>query len=348
MSEVPRRSVFSAIILARRGGALASSLTTAWRRACFAAGAALPAYAQDNKRIVVGTWGGDYRGCSPRHRDAAARPQGRDVVKDEANAPPRRAKMMAEKTLRRGTSDIQGLSANDMYEVNEQGTAEQLDYSKMPNAANLIPALSIPTHRPHLSGKWCCFNPSSCRRPPASPTRSIQSIGEKLASSISIPVPMLAAGWHRGLDEQLRSGQGAAVACKKGRRTHLSLQRGFRPGTQDRGNRLRHHVEGARREWQNAGISCRDGGAQGGRADVRLGLLVPKKLAQQEVLRLSRRHDGAVGAGSFAVDMGYNPTRHMPSAGRRAEAHRLHRRGEKRLVDLDYGSWQERYGVQDW
>jgi putative spermidine/putrescine transport system substrate-binding protein len=28
--------------------------------AALAAGAALPAYAQDNKRIVVGTWGGDY------------------------------------------------------------------------------------------------------------------------------------------------------------------------------------------------------------------------------------------------------------------------------------------------
>ena len=28
--------------------------------AALAAGAALPAHAQDNKRIIVGTWGGDY------------------------------------------------------------------------------------------------------------------------------------------------------------------------------------------------------------------------------------------------------------------------------------------------
>jgi len=28
--------------------------------AALAAGGALPAYAQDNKRIIVGTWGGDY------------------------------------------------------------------------------------------------------------------------------------------------------------------------------------------------------------------------------------------------------------------------------------------------
>ena len=54
------------------------------------------------------------------------------MVKDEGQAPARRAKMMAEKALRRGTSDVQGLSANDMYEMNEQGLVEQIDYSKMP------------------------------------------------------------------------------------------------------------------------------------------------------------------------------------------------------------------------
>jgi spermidine/putrescine-binding protein len=110
--------------------------------AAFAAGAALPAHAQDNKRIIVGTWGGDYSRLLAKNIETPLlAPEGWDIVKDEAQAPPRRAKMMAEKALRRGTSDIQGLSANDMYEVNEQGLAEQLDYSKMPNAANLIPAM---------------------------------------------------------------------------------------------------------------------------------------------------------------------------------------------------------------
>ena len=115
--------------------------TTLAGAAALAAGTALPAIAQDNKRIVVGTWGGDYSRLLAKNIETPLLvPKGWDVVKDEANAPPRRAKMMAEKALRRGTSDVQGLSANDMYEVNEQGMAEQLDYSKMPNAANLIPA----------------------------------------------------------------------------------------------------------------------------------------------------------------------------------------------------------------
>ena len=90
------------------GGALGGA-------AALAAGSALPAYAQDNKRIVVGSWGGDYSRLLAKNIETPLlAPEGWDVVKDEANAPPRRAKMMAEKALRRGTSDVQGLSANDM------------------------------------------------------------------------------------------------------------------------------------------------------------------------------------------------------------------------------------------
>src|SRR5260221_13616168 len=102
--------------------------------AAFAAGASLPAYAQDNKRIVVGTWGGDYSRLLAKNIETPLlAPKGWDAVKAGENADPRKAKMMAEKTLRRGTSDVQGLSATDMYEVNQQGLVEHLYYSKMPN-----------------------------------------------------------------------------------------------------------------------------------------------------------------------------------------------------------------------
>src|SRR5213596_750472 len=90
--------------------------------AAFAAGAVFPAYAEDNKRIVLGTWGGDYSRLLAKNIETPLlAPKGWDVVKDEANDPPRRAKMTAEKSLRRGTSDIQGLSAANMYDMNEQG-----------------------------------------------------------------------------------------------------------------------------------------------------------------------------------------------------------------------------------
>ena len=58
--------------------------------AAFAAGAAFPARAQDNKRIVVGTWGGDYSRLLAKNIETPLlAPKGWDVVKDEAR--PRRA-----------------------------------------------------------------------------------------------------------------------------------------------------------------------------------------------------------------------------------------------------------------
>ena len=169
--------------------------------AALAAGAALPGLAQDNKRIVVGTWGGDYSRLLAKNIETPLlAPEGWDVVKDEANAPPRRAKMMAEKALRRGTSDVQGLSANDMYEVNEQGLAEQIDYSKMPNAANLIPAMKYPYGIGHIySGKVVLYNPKlDGRHRRASPTRSIPSTATSSASSTSsTSTPCWPRAWRR-------------------------------------------------------------------------------------------------------------------------------------------------------
>ena len=75
--------------------------------AAFAIGAPSIVRAQDNKRIVVGTWGGDYSRLLAKNIETPLlAPKGWDVVKDEAGDPARRAKMVAEKALRRGTSDV--------------------------------------------------------------------------------------------------------------------------------------------------------------------------------------------------------------------------------------------------
>src|SRR3954462_13526556 len=67
--------------------------------------------AQDNKRIVVGTWGGDYSRLLAKNIETPLlAPKGSDLIKDEAHYPPSRAKVLAEKSLRRGPRDIQGLS----------------------------------------------------------------------------------------------------------------------------------------------------------------------------------------------------------------------------------------------
>ena len=67
--------------------------------------------AQAQGRVVVGTWGGDYaRLLAKNIEDPILKPKGFDVAQDQANDGPRRTKMVAEKRLPRGTTDIQGRS----------------------------------------------------------------------------------------------------------------------------------------------------------------------------------------------------------------------------------------------
>src|SRR6188474_1027593 len=119
-----------------------------------------PAQAQGG-RVVVGTWGGDYaRLLAKNIEDPLLKPKGFEVAQDQASDGPRRTKMVAEKRLPRGTSDIQGLSAANMYEMNEAGVLETIDYSRLKNAANLMPSMKYPYGVGHIySGKVVVYNP---------------------------------------------------------------------------------------------------------------------------------------------------------------------------------------------
>src|ERR1700694_263974 len=188
--------------------------------AALAAGAAIPAQAEDNKRVVVGTWGGDYSRLLAKNIETPLlAPKGWDVVKDEANDPPRRAKMLAEKSLRRGTSDIQGLSAANMFEMNEQGVLEQIDYSKLPNAKDLIPAMKYAYGVGHIySGKVVLYNPKLVSTPPTSFADTLDpKNGEKLGIiDIQYQYTLLAAGLASGGSmSNIEPGKERLVACKK-------------------------------------------------------------------------------------------------------------------------------------
>ena len=68
--------------------------------------------AQASGRVVVGTWGGDYaRLLTKNVEDPILKPKGFEVAQDQAGDAPRRTKIVAERRLPRGTTDIQGLSA---------------------------------------------------------------------------------------------------------------------------------------------------------------------------------------------------------------------------------------------
>src|SRR5271168_3637388 len=93
--------------------------------AALAGVASLPrtASAQTKGRIVVGTWGGDYARLLNKNIEAPILiKDGWEVVQDQAGDPERRSKMIAEQRLPRGTSDVQGLSALNMAQMQEAGT----------------------------------------------------------------------------------------------------------------------------------------------------------------------------------------------------------------------------------
>src|SRR5580692_3081492 len=103
------------------------------------------ALADTKGRIVVGTWGGDYARLLNKNIEVPILiKDGWDVVQDQAGDPERRSKMIAEQRLPRGTSDVQGLSALNMFQMHDAGTVLPIDYGKLKNAGNLLPAMKYP------------------------------------------------------------------------------------------------------------------------------------------------------------------------------------------------------------
>jgi putative spermidine/putrescine transport system substrate-binding protein len=323
--------------------------------AAFAAGAGLPAYAQDNKRIVIGTWGGDYSRLLAKNIETPLlAPKGWDVVKDEANAPPRRAKMMAEKALRRGTSDIQGLSANDMYETNEQGLAEQLDYSKMPNAANLIPAMKYPYGIGHIySGKVVLFNPKLMKAPEGFADTLDPKHGDKLGIiDIQYQYTMLAAGLASGGSmSNFDPGKERLIACKKAGARIYPSNEAFAQALKTEEIACGIMWKARAVQWQNAGINVETVAPKEGVPMYVSGFVMPKNSPNKEgayayldAMMAPSAQEG------FAVDMGYNPT--VTNAKVPEDVQKrigFTDEEKKRLVDLDYGYMAKNDAAfQDW
>ena len=311
--------------------------------AALAAGAALPAVAQDNKRIVVGTWGGDYSRLLAKNIETPLLvPQGWDVVKDEANAPPRKTKMMAEKTLRRGTSDVQGLSSTDMFEVNEQGVVEQLDYSKMPNAKNLIPAMKYPYGIGHIySGKVILFNPKLMSAPTSFAETLDPKHGAKLGIiDIQYQYTMLAAGLASGGSMgNFEPGKERLLACRKAGARIYPSNEAFAQALKTEEIACGIMWKARAVQWQNAGIPVETVAAKEGVPMYVSGFVVPKNApnkagayAYLDAMMAASAQEG------FAVDMGYNPTvtdaKVPPDVQKRIG---FTEEEQKRLVDLDYG-----------
>ncbi len=323
--------------------------------AALALGAPAIARAQDNKRIVIGTWGGDYSRLLTKNIDAPLLvPKSWDCVHAEENADPRKAKMMAEKSLRRGTTDVQGLSANDMFDVNEQGLVEQLDYSKMPNAKNLIPSMKYAYGIGHIySGKVVLYNPDMM----AAPTGFADTLDPKHGNKLGIidiqrQYNMVAAALASGGSvSDFEPGKERLIACRKaGARIYPSNEafaQALKTGEIACGIMWKARAV----QWQNAGIKVETVAPKEGVPMYVSGFVMQKNAPNKEgayawlnAMMAPSAQEG------FAVDMGYNAT--VTDA--KVPADVLKRIGftdeeKKRLVDLDYAYMAKNDSAfQDW
>jgi putative spermidine/putrescine transport system substrate-binding protein len=317
--------------------------------------AAFPAAAQDNKRVVVGTWGGDYSRLLAKNIETPLlAPKGWDVVKDEANDPPRRAKMLAEKSLRRGTSDMQGLSAANMFEMNEQGVVEQIDYTKLANAKNLIPAMKYPYGIGHIySGKVVLYNPKLMEAPTGFADTLDPKNGDKLGIiDIQYQYTMLAAGLASGGSmSNVEPGKERLVACKKAGARIYPSNEALAQALKTEEIALCIMWKARAVQWQNAGINIETVAPKEGVPMYVSGFAMPKnapnKVGAYAYLDAMMEPSAQEG---FAVDMGYNPTvtnvTVPPDVQKRIG---FTDEEKKRLVDLDYAYMAKNDSAfQDW
>ena len=318
--------------------------------------AAFPAAAQDNKRVVVGTWGGDYSRLLAKNIETPLlNPKGWESVHAEENAPPRKAKMLAEKSLRRGTSDVQGLSSTDMYEVSQQGIVEAIDYSKMANAKNLMPTMKYPYGIGHIySGKVILYNPKLISKAPESFAETLDpSMGSKLGIiDIQYQYTMMAAGLASGGSmSNFDPGKERLVACKKAGARIYPSNEAFAQALKTEEIACGIMWKARAVQWQNAGINVQTVAPKEGVPMYVSGFVMPKNAPNKDgayawldAMLAASAQEG------FAVDMGYNPTvtnAKVPDDVQKRIGFTPEE--QKRLLDLDYGYVAKNDAAfQDW
>src|SRR5256885_440198 len=266
-------------------------------------------------RVVIGTWGGDYaRLLAKNIEDPILKPKGYDVAQDRANDGPRRSKMVAEKRLPRGSTDIQGLSAANMYEMNEAGVCEPIDYSKMPNAQNLIPSMKYPYGVGHIySGKVVVYNPKVI---PEAPKSFKDAFDPKHGNKMGIidiqyqwgmPAPGRAAKGGKVTDYE--PGKAILMEAKKAGVRIYPTNEAFAQALKNEEIGIGIMWKARVVQWQNAGISVQSVAPSEGLPMYVSGFSIPKNAPNKDgayaymdaMLEKSAQEN-------FAVDMGYNPT----------------------------------------
>ncbi|MFG1464742.1 PotD/PotF family extracellular solute-binding protein [Xanthobacter sp. DSM 24535] len=121
--------------------------------------------------LVVSNWGGDWNERTIKFVEAPlVESQGIKIVRDLGMEPERKAKLIAEKRLKRGSIDVIHINEGDSVELFGQEVISDIDFTKVPNYADVVPALkSKPFFVPWLySGVSIIYNKDKVPNPPKS------------------------------------------------------------------------------------------------------------------------------------------------------------------------------------
>ena len=328
-------SVFTRRRLLKAGGALAGAS---------ALGAWSPVWAQSGGRIVLGTWGGDYSKLLAKNIDTPLLvPKKYEVVHDIGGDSERRAKMRAEARLPRGTSDLQGLSAAQMFEMNEAGLCLPVDYAKIPNSKYLLPQMKYPYGVGHIySGKVILYNPKLISTPPTSFADALDpKHGNKLGIiDIQYQFTMMAAALASGGSmTNYEPGKDRLMACRKAGAKILPTNEAMAQALQNEEVGVCIMWKARAVQWQKAGAKVDTVAPREGIPLYISGFVIPKNAQNKdgahfwlnEMLEPSAQE-------AFAEDMGYNPSvTHAKIPGETEKRIGFTAEERKRLIDLDYG-----------
>ena len=119
-------------------------------------------------QIIVSNWGGDWNDRTNRLMEKPlVESKGIRIVHDLGLEPERKAKMLAERRLPRGTVDVAHLNDSDAFEMNSHQVVEQLDFTKIPNGKDIVPALRKSYFVPWLySGVVIIYNKDKVKEQP--------------------------------------------------------------------------------------------------------------------------------------------------------------------------------------
>ncbi|MCB1971801.1 MAG: extracellular solute-binding protein [Geminicoccaceae bacterium] len=271
------------------------------------------ARAQSKGRIVVGTWGGDYARLLRKNiEEPILVPEGWEVIQDQAGDPERRAKMAAERRLPRGTTDIQGLSAVNMYQVLSQGLSQTIDYDRMSNGANVLPALKYDFGVAHIySGMVAVYNPDKMDAPKSYAEVFDPKWGDRLGFiDIQYQYTQTAAALAAGsTPSDLTPGHKVLMDTRKAGARVYPTNEAFAQGLKTEEIDIGIMWKARTVQWQNAGINVRSAVPSEGALAYVSGFSIPANAPNLDgayayldaMLSPSAQEN-------FAIDMGYNPT----------------------------------------